>query len=148
MNLAFLPIYLLPVNPLTIRRPRQSLRLKRSSGSKSDDAAQDFKSDVEVHRMIANASSRLSESNVTHAVSGNQPRRCACLPRMRKAISTEAFLPDTMQPSMPTTSLCSAAICCDPKLLWSLTRMLAYLACYNGFSKTIRVLCVERRYLP
>jgi len=51
----------------------------------------------------------------------NQTRRCACLPRLRKAVSTEAALAETMQPSMPTTSLCPTATNRNPKLLRGLT---------------------------
>jgi hypothetical protein len=41
--------------------------------------------------------------SMVYGMSG--PKRCPHLPRLRKALSTEASLAKTMQPSMPTTSL-------------------------------------------
>jgi len=53
-------------------------------------------------------------------------RRCPRLPRLRKAISTETSLAETMQPSLPAASLCSATSHDDIVLVAELPRVEAY----------------------
>lgn len=58
-------------------------------------------------RMLENASFRLSDSNVTHDVRGRSPSDVGVCQGLRKALSTEPSVAETMQPSMPAASLFS-----------------------------------------
>src|ERR1700751_5014500 len=47
-------------------------------------------------------------------------KRLPHLPRMRKALSTETLVAETMEPPLSTTGLCSTPAFCDSQLLRSL----------------------------